>query len=287
MFDLWAPEHSVLREKVVEHIFLAELSKALLLALGMPFDILRAEFDANGYDVAIEANGLLRHVQLKTTATVGRTASVSVQTALAEKPGGCVVWILVDAETLALGPFLWFGGEPGRPLPPLGDRAVRHSRGDATGKKKVRSGLRRLPRGKFTRIETIEELAHVMFQGADHRAALERHLARRSTLPEVGELAEGLTWRDSAPLAYMIDGYELAHEVGIEDPVAFADRLRTEAENGGHWRGTALELWLALFMEHRRDHFGGPVGISIEIEPPTILDELCRSLTISLRSMRR
>jgi len=75
--------------------------------------------------------------------------------------------------------------------------------------------------------------------------------------------------------------------VGIEDPVAFADRLRTEAENGGHWRGTALELWLALFMEHRRDHFGGPVGISIEIEPPTILDELCRSLTISLRSMRR
>ncbi len=42
MFDLWAPEHSVLREKVVEHIFLAELARSLLLDLAMPFEVLRS-----------------------------------------------------------------------------------------------------------------------------------------------------------------------------------------------------------------------------------------------------
>lgn len=164
MFDLWAPEHSVLREKVIEHIFLAELSRTLLLDLATPFEVLRAEFDANGYDVVLEAAGLLRHVQLKATAATGRRAHVDINLSLAEKPGGCVVWIFVDPQTLTLGPFLWFGGAAGQPLPPLGDREVRHAKGDATGNKKVRSGLRRLPKGQFTRIASIKELAAVLFQ---------------------------------------------------------------------------------------------------------------------------
>lgn len=58
MFDLWGPEHSVLREKVLEHIFLSELSKAFLLDLSVPFEVLRSEFDANGYDIVVEARGI-------------------------------------------------------------------------------------------------------------------------------------------------------------------------------------------------------------------------------------
>lgn len=136
MFDLWAPEHSVLREKVIERAFLAELSRSLLLDLAMPFEVLRSEFDAFGYDVVIEANRVLRHIQLKATVASGSRAHVDVQLALADKPGGCVVWVFVDRETLRLGPFLWYGGEPGQPLPLLGDRAVRHmpvSSGPAVG----------------------------------------------------------------------------------------------------------------------------------------------------------
>lgn len=163
MFDLWAPEHSVLREKVIEHIFLAELSRSLLLDLGMPFEVLRSEFDAFGYDVVIEANQVLRHIQLKATTATGSRANVDVQVALAQKPGGCVVWIFVDPKTLQLGPFLWFGGDPGCSLPPLGDRSVRHTRGDAEGTKKVRAALRRLPRGQFARFEVIGDLAKAMF----------------------------------------------------------------------------------------------------------------------------
>jgi hypothetical protein len=166
MFDLWAPEHSVLREKVIEHIFLAELSRHLLLDVGQPFEVLRPEYDAFGYDVVVQVGADMRHIQLKATTAGGARAHVDVQLALAQKPGGCVVWMFVDPATLALGPFLWFGGTVGQPLPPLGDRAVRHTRGDAGGVKKVRSGLRRLPRGEFTRFETIGDLAMAMFSDA-------------------------------------------------------------------------------------------------------------------------
>jgi len=284
MFDLWSSEHSVLREKVVEHIFLAELSKALLLDLKLPFEVLRAEFDANGYDVVIEAGSVLRHVQLKATATTGRRAHVDVQIALTEKPSGCVVWLFVDPDSLTLGPFLWFGSDAGRRMPSLGDREVRHSRGDASGEKKVRSGLRRLPKGEFVSFETMPELARAMFARFDDRTILERHLADRERLSDLGRLAEGLPWDRSAPLAYMIDGYVLAETVGISDPHEFVDRMRTKAENEGTWSGTALELWLALFFEHRRDHMSGPIGIDFEAAPTRLRDELCSSLIVALKN---
>lgn len=180
MFDLWASEHSVLREKVIEHIFLAELSRGLLLDLGLPFEVLRSEFDAFGYDVVIDANQVMRHIQLKATMAAGVRAHVDVQLALAEKTGGCLVWIFVDPQTLHLGPFLWFGGRPGQPLPPLGDRTVRHTRGDSGGAKKVCAGLRRLPRGSFARFDAMGDLAKAMFGTGekDHAALLAATLFR-------------------------------------------------------------------------------------------------------------
>lgn len=285
MFDLWAPEHSVLREKVIEHAFLAELSRSLLLDLAMPFEVLRSEFDAFGYDVAIEANRVMRHVQLKATVATGSRAHVDVQLALADKPGGCVVWVFVDRETLRLGPFLWFGGEPGFPLPPLGDRAVRHTRGDSEGTKKVRAGLRRLPRGSFTRFDAIGDLAMAMFGSGekDHVMLLAAHLASRGGGIDRDELRR-LTWEASERVAYAIDGFELAREAGLGDPFAFADRKRADAERDGAWTGTALELWVALFMEHRRDRIQGQgfIGLAIDAPPLPFLDELCEALAAAL-----
>ncbi|MGJ0237730.1 hypothetical protein ACQEPB_04300 [Novosphingobium fluoreni] len=282
MFDLWSPEHSVLREKVIEHAFLAELSRSLLLDLAMPFEVMRSEFDAFGYDVVIEANRVLRHVQLKATVATGSRAHVDVQLALAHKPGGCVVWVFVDPVTLRLGPFLWFGGEPGLPLPPLGDRAVRHTRGDSEGTKKVRTGLRRLPKGSFARFDAIGDLAMAMFGSGekDHVALLSAHLASRGGGIDQASL-RGLTWEGSERVAYSIDGFELVREAGLGDPFAFADRMRADAERDGTWTGTALELWVALFMEHRRDRIQGQgfIGTTIEGPPLSLLDELCCALS--------
>lgn len=285
MFDLWAPEHSVLREKVIEHTFLAELSRTLLLDLATPFEVLRSEFDAFGYDLIIEANRVLRHVQLKATTAAGARANVDVQVALANKPGGCVVWIFVDPATLKLGPFLWFGGEPGDPLPDLGDRSVRHTRGDATGEKKVRSGLRRLPKGMFIRFGSIEQLALAMFGAAnsEHERLLHDHLARRGHFDLAELVPLDLTWDNSVHVAHLIDGYGLAEKAGLGDPDVFLARTRAQAERNGAWSGTALELWVALFLEHRRDHFQGPIGINVENIQPPMLNELCRELATKVR----
>jgi hypothetical protein len=163
MFNPWAPSSTILREKVVEHLFLADLSRYLMLERRTPFEALRAEFDAFGYDVVVEAAGVMRHIQLKAGRSDGKRTEVEINTALANKPSGCVIWIMIDPKTFALGPFYWFGGEPGQPLPCLGDRVARHSKGDATGVKKLRPAMRLLRKTGCRRVETFAELGEVMF----------------------------------------------------------------------------------------------------------------------------
>lgn len=297
MFDPWAPENSVLREKVIEHVFLAELSRALLLNTRITFEVLRSEFDANGYDLVVEAGGILRHIQLKAGRLGGKRANVGINTALSDKPGGCVVWMMVDEATLKLGPFYWFGGAPGEALPPLGDRVGRHTKGDATGLKALRPGIRIIPKGRFTRLETIEQVAERLFGApvTEELERLRRHLASRSAEPlptgpehdwlaavrggRFSALPAHLDWERSAHFAHLIDGFVLAGQIGIDDPYAFADDALADAQATGHWRGSPARLWLALFMEHRRWR-------QSDIEPGhdvvAPLDRLVGALTSSL-----
>lgn len=65
-----------------------------------------------------------------------------------------------DAETLDLGPFYRFGGEPGGRFPDISDlKVARHSKGDATGVKNERANIRVLPKGRFERLADMAELA--------------------------------------------------------------------------------------------------------------------------------
>src|ERR1700674_6092705 len=78
--------HSTLRERIVEHVFMGDVLRALWRRGVTDVEILRPEFDAHGYDVVMSRGPIVRHVQLKTQAV----AKVSVGRALAEKPSGCV-----------------------------------------------------------------------------------------------------------------------------------------------------------------------------------------------------
>jgi hypothetical protein len=162
---------STAREKLIEHLFVGAMLRHLWLAGHRDAEVLRPEFDARGYDIVIEAGGVMRHIQLKSSAIGARTANVSISLDLARKPGGCVVWVWFDPQTLELGPLLWLGGEPGRPLPALGDKVAKHTRGNRTGAKAARPNLRVVPKGRFERIGTIAELAERMF-GLDFAAAV-------------------------------------------------------------------------------------------------------------------
>lgn len=154
-------------EQLVEHTFVSELLQEAYYGSGELIEVLRSEIDASGYDVVLECRGIMRHVQLKTSRPDARAASQKVHCKLAEKPGGCVVWVLrhEDRETRRMRlSYRFFGDEPGKPLPSLSEyKVAKHNKGDATGKKKERPAIRVIPKGHFRVIETTEELVRALF----------------------------------------------------------------------------------------------------------------------------
>ena len=162
-----ATEHSLMssyREMLLEHLFAGELMRYVWCSGFKRMDLLKPQVDDGGYDLVLEANGVLRHVQLKSTFRGSKVARFTVNLALAEKPSGCVVVILCDPETLDLGPFLWFGGPPGKPLPDLkGFQVARHTKGNAQGVKLERPNLRVLPLSALVRLDKLAKLAEFLF----------------------------------------------------------------------------------------------------------------------------
>lgn len=154
-------------EQVVEHVFVSEVLQEIWYGFGITAEVLRSEVDASGYDVVFECNGVLRHVQLKTSKPDARVGGQKINVALAEKPSGCVVWILRHEEHASRRmrlSYLFFGGSPGQPLPQLTNyRVAKHSKGDASGKKKERPRIRIVPKSQFTPVSTTQELVGLMF----------------------------------------------------------------------------------------------------------------------------
>ena len=154
---------SGLREKVIEHLFVGDLLRCLWRKGARDIEVLHAEVDRGGYDLVLECNDILRHVQLKASYQAAKTARVGININLAKKPSGCVIWIRFDADTMDLGPFLWFGGSPGAPLPPLGDRIGKHTKGDRTGRKAERPNIRILAKGQFEALATMDAVVAELF----------------------------------------------------------------------------------------------------------------------------
>ena len=151
------------REAMIEHLFVGELMRVLWCA-GVVAEILKPEVDNAGYDIVMEANGVLRHIQMKSTRRRAKTARQNVNTRLEEKPGGCVVWVLFDPHDATMGPFLWFGSDPGYPLRSLkGFKVARQTRGDASGHKGERPEIRVVPKSEFKTLDTVEEVIEALF----------------------------------------------------------------------------------------------------------------------------
>ena len=78
--------------------------------------------------------------------------------------GGCVLWIRIDPETLELGPFLWFGGKPGEPLPNIeGLQVAKHTNGDSSGHKADRPGHRFVPEVWFKEFRSMADVLNALF----------------------------------------------------------------------------------------------------------------------------
>lgn len=156
--------HSTLRERIVEHVFIGAVLRTLWRRGVVDVEVLRPEFDAHGYDVVMSRGPIVRHVQLKTQVSGKVSRKVSVSRALAEKPGGCVIRVELDADTLELGPFLWFGGAPGKPLPDISRYPnAKRTTPNAQGARPPRKNHHLLPPGAFKTLKTLDEVVTQLF----------------------------------------------------------------------------------------------------------------------------
>ena len=152
------------REALLEHLFVGAMLRTLWCAGPISAEVMKPQVDDAGYDLVAEANGVIRHIQLKSSFRGAKTASQKIHIRLAEKLSGCVIWVVFDPATLALGPFLWFGSSPGKSLPDLSSfKVARHTKGDATGHKAERPMIRVVPKGRFNSLNTIEEVLGALF----------------------------------------------------------------------------------------------------------------------------
>lgn len=94
-----------------------------------------------------------------------------------------------------------------------------------------------------------------------------------------------LKFAQSGRLATLVSGYKIA---GSRQALAeMANQKRFEASRTGVWEGTALELWLCLFFERRRQHFQVMVAVyeEAELKEQMLLDELCSTLRRKLLAL--
>ena len=157
-------EFSQLRESITTHAFLGSIGMEMWRRGHYGAEILRADFDAGGYDLVICANGVTRHIQLKTKNLSGRRASYSASQRLADQPSGCVVVVHVDNKTLAIKRYGLFAGPPGHPLPNIKDfRPTTHTKADSTGWKAVRKERYEVPKSRFEVFEDMADLYDALF----------------------------------------------------------------------------------------------------------------------------
>jgi hypothetical protein len=154
---------STTREKVLEHRFIAEVTAAIWRAGRFDFSVSHSEVDNSGYDVIIEVGAVIRHIQLKAMQISGTRRDFGLQVRLADKPSACAVLMIHDTKTLEIKQWRLFAGLPGAPIPSLGDKPVKHTKGDQSGFKAVRPALRNVPFSAFMQVSGTTELVRKLF----------------------------------------------------------------------------------------------------------------------------
>jgi hypothetical protein len=156
--------YSSLRERIVEHLFLGELLRHLWNRQAFKVELSRSESDSFGYDVVVEYEGVVRHIQLKSS--VGFAKPISVAKSLQRKPGGCVIGIVVS-EDLKLSSFLWLGNEPKMSLSGLDNLTRKKNWPPGSKRKPHRRSFEKLH--KAVSYRGSGEQAVWVLEGTEHR----------------------------------------------------------------------------------------------------------------------
>jgi hypothetical protein len=151
------------RENDIEHQLIWQMLRTLWSAVENDVEVLRSKLDDCGNNLVVERKGILRHVQLKSTYSGDKTSRKKINIRIAQKPRGCVVWIVFAAATLSLESFLWLGGKPGMKISSLGERVGWHTKGNSEGLKALRANIRVIGKAQFRKIGSMGELVRELF----------------------------------------------------------------------------------------------------------------------------
>ena len=156
---------SSFREKMLEHIFVAELLQEAWLVRGQTTEVLRPEVDNAGYDLVLECGKICRYIQLKGSRLDGKAKWKDVNPKLAEKPGGCVVWIFYKEDKgRATLQYRFFGKGPAEHLD--------------LGGKKGRGNACRITIGRFEKYTNVAKLFDKLFPGVVNGGANVGHIGK-------------------------------------------------------------------------------------------------------------
>jgi hypothetical protein len=103
----------------------------------------------------------------------------------------------------------------------------------------------------------------------------------RARRGDFAALPDSFTWDKTSEFAHLIHGYRISESLGLGPLQIWANQRINEARRSGQWTGTALELWLCLFYEHRRYRHmgeGDPEGDEL-----SLLNQLCTQLRKKLQ----
>ncbi len=94
---------------------------------------------------------------------------------LADKPAGCVIWLLWEEDTTSHRikfKYLFYGEGPREPLTGIyGLPVAKHTKADSTGLKKERPNIRVIKKNEFRQIATIHALMDTLFGPRQNRHA--------------------------------------------------------------------------------------------------------------------
>jgi hypothetical protein len=77
--------------------------------------------------------------------------------------------------------------------------------------------------------------------------------------------------------AHLIKGYEITG--GVVECAAVSERVERHYRCTGEWQGSPLDLWLALFFQHRACRHS---GWDLEEDEYVVFDSLCDALRAKL-----
>lgn len=101
---------------------------------------------------------------------------------------------------------------------------------------------------------------------------------RRSLAGDFSQMPRPFRWRQSGRFAHLLNGYKEAG--GFDELASLHHRIARDVMDGrAPWRGSARDLWLCLFFEHRAARHTGSDG------DEGVHDDLCEELRKSLQAL--